>query len=53
MAEMARILGEDPTPFEERSRKTAQAIEEKLWDEERGVYLDCDLATDRLIHVFS
>jgi mannosylglycerate hydrolase len=44
--------GRGPTPFEERSRKTAQAIEEKLWDEERGVYLDCDLATDRLIHVF-
>jgi hypothetical protein len=52
MAEMARILGEDPTPYEERSKKTARAIEEKLWDEERGVYIDHDVVTDRPIHVY-
>jgi hypothetical protein len=52
MAEMARILGEDPAPFEERSRKTAQAIEKKLWDEERGIYVDYDLVSDRPIEVY-
>jgi hypothetical protein len=52
MAEMARVLGEDPAPFEERSQKTAHAIEEKLWDEERGIYLDHDLISGRLIRVY-
>ena len=52
MAEMARILGEDPTPFEERAKKTAQAIEEKLWDEERGIYVDYDLVSGRSIQVY-
>jgi hypothetical protein len=52
MAEMARILGKDPAPFEQRSQKTAQAIEEKLWDEERGVYFDYDLVSESPIEVF-
>jgi hypothetical protein len=52
MAEMARILGEDPIPFEERAQKTARAIEEKLWDEERGIYLDYDLGSGIPIPVY-
>jgi hypothetical protein len=52
MAEMARMLGEDPAPFEERSKKTAQAIEKKLWDEERGIYVDYDLVSGRPIGVY-
>jgi hypothetical protein len=52
MAEMARILGEDPIPFEERAQKTARAIEEKLWDEEHGAYLDYDLVGDRPLCVY-
>jgi len=52
MAEMARILGEDPAPFEERSQKTAQAIEKKLWDEERGIYVDYDLVSGSPIEVY-
>ncbi len=52
MAQIARVLGEDPSPFEERAQKTARAIEEKLWDEERGVYLDYDLVAGRPIHVY-
>jgi hypothetical protein len=52
MAEVARILGEDPAPFEERAKKTAQAIEEKLWDEGCGVYFDYDLVAGRPIHVY-
>jgi glycogen debranching enzyme len=52
MAEMARMLGEDPAPFEERSQKTAQAIEKKLWDEERGIYVDYDLDSGSQIEVY-
>ncbi len=52
LAEIARILNEDPAPFEESARKTARAIEGKLWDERLGVYLDYDLVADRPIDVF-
>ena len=36
LAEIAACLGEDPTPFEQRARKTARAMNEKLWDEEHS-----------------
>lgn len=52
MAEIARVLGEDPDPFEEQAQKTARAIEDKLWNEEHGVYFDYDLVADRPIHVY-
>ena len=52
LAEIARILGEDPSPFEEDARRTADAINGKLWDEEHGIYLDYDLVADRPIHVY-
>jgi hypothetical protein len=52
LAQVARVLGEDPTPFEEAAAKTADAINEKLWDEEHGAYLDYDLVSDRPIHVY-
>ncbi len=51
LAEIARVLGEDPAPFEESAQKTARAIEGKLWDEKLGVYLDYDLVADRPIDV--
>jgi hypothetical protein len=47
LAQMARVLGEDPTPLEKRTRKTARAMNEKLWDEQHGIYLDFDLTTGR------
>lgn len=53
LAEMARLLGEDPYPFEERARKTADAVNAKLWDEERGTYLDFDLVSGHLTRVFA
>ena len=53
LAQIARIVGEDPTPFEESARKTAGAVNDKLWDEEHGTYLDFDLAEDRLIHAYT
>jgi hypothetical protein len=52
LAEIARVLGEDPAPFEQSAQKTARAIDGKLWDEELGVYLDYDLVADRPIDVY-
>ncbi len=52
LAEIARILGEDPSHFEESAKKTTNAMNEKLWDEEHGIYLDYDLVARRPIHVY-
>ena len=52
LAQIARVLGEDPTPLEERARKTAHAMNEKLWDEEHGIYLDFDLAAGCPLQVY-
>jgi hypothetical protein len=53
LAEIASTLGEDPTPFEEQSKKTAHAINEKLWDGEHGFYLDFDLIAGRKVRVYT
>ncbi len=53
LAEIARELGENPSPFEERARKTADTINDKLWDRERGTYLGFDLVSDHRIRVFA
>ncbi|HOO87718.1 MAG TPA: trehalase family glycosidase, partial [Synergistales bacterium] len=42
MAELARLLGENPAPFEARARRTADAVNRKLWDGDRGYYADYD-----------
>jgi hypothetical protein len=52
LAEIARVLGEDPSSHEELAQKTKDAINEKLWDEHRGIYLDHDFAHDSPIHVY-
>jgi hypothetical protein len=52
LAEIARALGEDPSPFEQRAKKTAQTMNEKLWDEEHSTYLDFDLSSNRLLEVY-
>ena len=52
LAQIARLLGEDPSPLEERAGKTAHAINEKLWDEQHGIYLDFDLTSGRLLQVY-
>lgn len=52
LAEIARILREDPSPFEERAERTAKAVNGKLWDEEHAIYLDYDLVEDRPINVY-
>lgn len=53
LAEIARIMGEDPSPHEERAGKTAGAMNEKLWDEEHGSYLDFDLVAGQTIQVYA
>ena len=43
LAAIARVLGEDPAPFEEWAAHTARAIDAKLWNEADGLYLDFDM----------
>ncbi len=52
LAEIARVLGEDPSPFEAQATQTARAINERLWDDECGIYMDYDVVTDEPIRVF-
>jgi len=52
LARIARVLGEDPSPFEAAASKTADAMNGKLWDEEHGCYLDHDLVSGGPIHVY-
>ncbi len=48
LAEIARVLGEDPAPMEDWAERTAAALE-KLWDEERSMYADFDLRSGETI----
>ncbi len=43
LAEIARIVGDDPEPFDAWAERTALALDEKLWDEEHAVYVDYDV----------
>jgi mannosylglycerate hydrolase len=52
LAEIARVVGQDPAPHEELAEKTKGAIDEKLWDDDRGIYLDYDFADGRPIRVY-
>ena len=49
LAEIARILGSDPAPFEIWAESTARALDEQLWDEEHAVYVDFDVKADRRV----
>src|SRR5918998_4868559 len=52
LAEIARILGENPLPLEERAERTESAINGKLWDEQHGIYLDLDVASGLPLQVY-
>jgi hypothetical protein len=52
LAEIARVIGEDPSSYDELADKTKGAINEKLWDADRGIYLDYDFADNRPIRVY-
>ena len=42
LAAIARLVGADPGPFEDRADATGAALEE-LWDGERNIYVDFDV----------
>lgn len=52
LAEIARVIGEDPSPHEKQAEDTKSAVNRKLWDEDRGTYLDYDLADDMPIRMY-
>ena len=43
LAEIARIVGADPAPFDALGREHCRSLEETLWDEEHAVYVDYDV----------
>jgi glycogen debranching enzyme len=43
LAEIARVVGEDPAPFEAWADRTAAGLESELWDDELGAYVDFDV----------
>ena len=45
------MVGADPSPFVDRAAATAAALNAKLWDESRGLYVDYDLAAGLSIPV--
>ena len=55
LAEIARIVGKDHSALEDRARRTARAMDDKLWNDERSTYLGYDVVADRHIpaHVAS
>src|SRR6056297_69072 len=49
--EISEVIGEDGQPFTEQAEATARAMNDKLWDEEHGMYLDYDINNEEQIHV--
>ena len=49
MVALASVLGEDPAPFEHQARRTAEMMNKKLWDNERHLYLNYNIADGRSI----
>ena len=43
----ARLLGNDPDPYEAWARLTAAGIDARLWSEEDALYVDYDLGAER------
>jgi hypothetical protein len=43
LAEIARVLGDDPGPFEAWAERTAEGVDAKLWDVGEGSYVDYDV----------
>lgn len=49
LAQIAEIVGEDPSPAQEWHRQTSQAINEKLWSENDGMYYSYDRVAGHLL----
>lgn len=51
LLELAESLGEDPGELREWHAQTTRALEEKLWDEEKALYVYFDLESEERIHM--
>ncbi|MGH2468690.1 MAG: MGH1-like glycoside hydrolase domain-containing protein [Chloroflexota bacterium] len=49
LAEIATIIGEDPSQLREWNDQTRTALKDRCWDEEDGIYYDLDRVTGRLL----
>jgi glycogen debranching enzyme len=49
LAEIARVLGDDPGPFEAWADRTAEGLDAKLWDDGEGSYGDYDVRADERV----
>lgn len=49
LAEIARVLGDDPGPFEAWAERTAEGLDAKLWDDGEGSYGDYDVRADERV----
>ena len=50
LAEIARVLGDDPGRFESWAERTAAGLEAKLWMEDDALYVDYDVKAGRHVH---
>jgi hypothetical protein len=46
LAEICRLTGADPEPFERWRREASEAMQAKLWNDEHACYVDYDLVAD-------
>jgi Trehalase len=51
LAEIARVLGDDPEPFDSWAARTAAGMDDELWDEAGKTYLDYDVRAATHIRV--
>lgn len=50
-AELAKLIGEDPTPYEKEAHKILSAINKQLWMPDKGWYAEYkDLLGNKLVH---
>jgi glycogen debranching enzyme len=49
LADIARVLGDDPGPFEAWAERTAAGLDAKLWDDGEGSYGDYDVRADERV----
>jgi glycogen debranching enzyme len=47
LARIADVVGVDPEPYVQWAELTRSSLDEKLWDEESGLYLDFDVRAGR------
>lgn len=49
LAEIADLIGENPEPFQNKADRTAEAMNQKLWNDQEKMYNDFDLQTSKKI----